>query len=190
MVQTSDGGYALAGFTYSFGAGDADYWLVKTDSAGNEQWNRTYGGANYDEARFFIQTSDDGYTLSGRTYSFGAGASDVWLVKVNASGILSGETGLVWTDSSSDTITVYRGASDPYWNFVRVQIFMDPLGRGLGDLNGDSKVNLQDLVILANAYGSRPGDAIWKINADIDGNGEVGLPDLVMLALHYGQNYS
>jgi len=45
LVETSDGGFALAGSTDSFGAGDADFWLVKTDMYGNMEWRRTYGGA-------------------------------------------------------------------------------------------------------------------------------------------------
>jgi outer membrane protein assembly factor BamB len=57
-----------------------------------------------------------------------------------------------------------------------------------GDLNGDFTVGLSDLVILANAYGSRPGDSKWNVNADMDGNGTVGLTDLVILATHYGQH--
>jgi hypothetical protein len=58
-----------------------------------------------------------------------------------------------------------------------------------GDINGDFKVNLQDLAILANAYGSKPTDAKWNANADVDGNGAIGLSDLVALAQHYGQHY-
>ncbi len=82
VVQTSDGGYALAGYTESFGAGWADFWLVKTDSAGNEEWNQTYGGSNDDLAYSVIETSDWGYAIAGRTESFGAGARDFCLVKV------------------------------------------------------------------------------------------------------------
>jgi parallel beta-helix repeat protein len=55
-----------------------------------------------------------------------------------------------------------------------------------GDINGDFKVDLQDLVSLANAYGSKPGDINWNPNADIAPPGIVGLSDLVTLALHYG----
>lgn len=51
------------------------------------------------------------------------------------------------------------------------------------------KVNLVDLVLLANAYGATPSNSKWNPNADIDGNGVVGLTDLVILALHYGQHY-
>jgi hypothetical protein len=58
-----------------------------------------------------------------------------------------------------------------------------------GDLNGDFKVNLQDLVILADAYGTTPGDTNWNPNTDINNNGKVSLTDLVILALHYGQHY-
>jgi hypothetical protein len=82
FVQTSDGGYAMAGDTRSFGAGEWDFWLVRTDSAGNMIWNKTYGGAGWDLAFSVIQTSDGGYAMAGATYSFGAGIDDFWLVKV------------------------------------------------------------------------------------------------------------
>jgi hypothetical protein len=59
----------------------------------------------------------------------------------------------------------------------------------LGDIDGNFKVNLADLVALAQAYASRPGDSNWNPNADIDGNGTVGLSDLVVLTQHYGQHY-
>jgi hypothetical protein len=59
----------------------------------------------------------------------------------------------------------------------------------LGDLDRDGKVSLADLVILAQAYGSRYGDSNWNPNADIDGNNIAELSDLVILALHYGQHY-
>jgi hypothetical protein len=58
-----------------------------------------------------------------------------------------------------------------------------------GDINGDFKVQLLDLVLLAHAYSSKPGDINWNTDADIDGNGIVGLSDLVALAQHYGQHY-
>ena len=84
--QTSDGGYALVGDTNSFGAGGNDFWLVKTDAAGNMQWNKTYGGTGTDTGISVFQTSDGGYALAGYTNSFGAGGKDVWLVKTDAAG--------------------------------------------------------------------------------------------------------
>jgi hypothetical protein len=58
-----------------------------------------------------------------------------------------------------------------------------------GDISGDYKATLSDLVLLAIAYGSHPGYSNWNPNADMDDNGVVGLSDLVILALHYGQHY-
>jgi len=86
LVETDDGGYAITGYTSSFGAGEFDFWLVKADSAGNEQWNKTYGGTSGDVARALVETVDGGYALTGYTRSFGAGGRDFWLVKTDANG--------------------------------------------------------------------------------------------------------
>ena len=82
LVQTRDGGYAIAGYTLSFGAGGFDFWLVKTDALGNLQWSQAYGGAYDEYAYSLIQTRDGGYAIAGETGSFGAGETDFWLVKV------------------------------------------------------------------------------------------------------------
>ena len=86
VQQTADGGYILAGYTQSYGAGRKDAWLVKTDSNGNELWNMSFGGASYDEALAVQPTPDDGYLFTGRTWSYGAGNADAWLLKTDSGG--------------------------------------------------------------------------------------------------------
>jgi hypothetical protein len=85
VVQTTDGGYALAGDSDSFGDGDQDFWLVKTDSSGNQMWNKTYGKEYGDFATSIVQTTDGGYALAGYSQSL-TRSSDFWLVKTDAEG--------------------------------------------------------------------------------------------------------
>lgn len=84
--QTSDGGYIIAGWTESFGAGLVDFYLIKTDSNGDTLWTREYGGAGSDYASSVDTTSDGGYIIGGYTNSFGAGVNDLYLVKTDADG--------------------------------------------------------------------------------------------------------
>jgi hypothetical protein len=86
IIQTKDGGYAIAGSTNSFGAGKPDFYVVKIDGSGNIQWTRTIGGESYDYGQSIIQTTDGGYAVAGYTESFGAGYSDFYVVKLDRSG--------------------------------------------------------------------------------------------------------
>ncbi|NQU35430.1 MAG: T9SS type A sorting domain-containing protein [Bacteroidetes bacterium] len=86
VQQTSDGGYVLACYTESYGAGYSDFWLIKTDANGDTLWTRTYGGNNSDGCKSVQQTSDGGYIVAGTTESYGSGEMDAWLVKTDASG--------------------------------------------------------------------------------------------------------
>ncbi|TKJ41938.1 hypothetical protein CEE36_07740 [candidate division TA06 bacterium B3_TA06] len=85
--QTVDGGYILAGYTESFGAGIRDIWLLKTDEAGDTLWTKTYGGPQYDAAYWVQQTEDGGYIITGHRdgpnyYMSG----DMWLLKTDPHG--------------------------------------------------------------------------------------------------------
>jgi hypothetical protein len=99
LQKTSDGGYIIAGYTYSFGEGSGDVYLIKTTTNGDTLWTKTYGGTSNDNGRYAQQTADGGYIISGTTESFGAGDIDFYLIKTNA----NGDT--LWTKTYGGTST-------------------------------------------------------------------------------------
>ena len=102
LQQTTDGGYILGGSSYSgisgnktsAGFGDRDYWVVKVDANGDKQWDKSFGGTNYDRLLCIQQTADGGYIVggysrsgaSGNKTSVAFGADDYWVMKLDANG--------------------------------------------------------------------------------------------------------
>jgi hypothetical protein len=82
-LNTVDGGYALFGYTESFGAGSRDLYLVLTDSEGNMFWNKTFGGPEFEGIGFSINTLDGGYLIGGYTQSYSNGENDYFIIKLN-----------------------------------------------------------------------------------------------------------
>jgi hypothetical protein len=86
IIKTSDGGYAIIGYTYSFAQGGRDMWLIKIDKDGSEQWSKTYGWV-YNETGFsLVQTNDDGFILVGSQWNYNVNKHNIWIVKVNKDG--------------------------------------------------------------------------------------------------------
>ena len=95
--QTTDGGYIVGGRTSSFGQGLIDAWVLKLNATGGVVWQKTYGGKGDDFASSAQQTSDGGYIVAGGTNSFGQGATDAWVLKLDATG------GVVWQKTYGGT---------------------------------------------------------------------------------------
>jgi len=135
VAQTSDGGYIVTGTTYSYGAGNGDIWLIKTDADGNEEWSELFGGSSYDGGYSVAETSDGGYIVSGDTASYGSGGSDVWLIKLS---------------DSDPQVTPGDGNGDGAVNALditkveRVIVALDAETPG-SDANGDGNINAMDI---------------------------------------------
>lgn len=108
VVVLEEGGYAIGGYTNSFGEGGFDFYLVKTEEDGTPIWQKSYGGSDWDKAHSIAQIpADSGFILVGETYSYGMGNSDVYMVR---------------TDQDGDTLwtKTYGGIQSDYANAVLV----------------------------------------------------------------------
>jgi len=104
LAIADDGGYALGGFTWSEGAGQSDFWLLKADAIGEQEWERTFGGVTRDAAHSIIRTSDDGFALAGWSESF-RGGDRFWVVKTDSEGRLQ------WSNSQQSASESSREVS-------------------------------------------------------------------------------
>jgi PKD repeat protein len=152
IEQTADGGYIIAGLTH-FGSGGYDEWLMKLDAAGNIEWNQYYGGGADDHGLYVNTTSDGGYIMSGFLQGIGFGATDISLIKVDASGNLQ------WSK-------IYGGAGSDWGDYVEqtpdggyvVTGYTDSYGAGGADvyiLKVDASGNLQ----WSKTYGTAGDDS-------------------------------
>ena len=139
--HTSDNGYIIGGSTESYGSGDFDFWLIKTDEFGKEQWNKTYGKEGYDFGEWVAQTNDGGYIQVGYTYSISENHSYVWLIK---------------TDENGEML----------WN----KYFGGPWRSGIGHHVEQTNDNGYIIVGGTYLYGSKTNLDVWLIKTDMYGN--------------------
>lgn len=154
VYQTPDGGYLVVGATSSFGAGNYDIFIIKTDSTGKELWHRAFGGKSNDYPAEFgaLQpTPDGGYLVVGYTWSYGQ-KCDIWLMKLNSFG------NMVWnkTIGGADVDFARSIIRCSDGNFVIVGRTTS-FGAGKGDVYV-VKVDAGGNVLWERAYGGSEGD--------------------------------
>jgi len=91
-IVTIDSGYAVVGYTNSFGMGGYDVYLLKLDQNGDTLWSRTFGGPDDDQASSIQQTTDGGFIISGYTNISGSNYSS-YLIKTDSNGMVNTITG-------------------------------------------------------------------------------------------------
>lgn len=161
VQQTTDGGYILAGSTQPFGLGYVKVYLVKTDATGDTLWTKTLGETENDAAYAVRQTADNGYAMTGYSFSWVTGGPDVFLMKTNSQG------DVMWTKT-------YGGLYDDMGysleqttdgGYVIAGFKGEPLEHDVFILKTDSKGD----TIWTKTYGGRYDDVASSIQQTRDG---------------------
>ncbi|VVB92510.1 Colicin E5 ribonuclease domain protein [uncultured archaeon] len=178
-LETADSGYIIAGIIFPMVDGpqsrmSSDAWLIKTDSTGNEQWNKTFGGKGETRALSIVQVSDGGYVLAGDTSSYGANGVDALLVKTDEKGneqwnLTFGGKFRDEANSVSQTkdggyilagSTMSFGSGD--WNGWLIKVSGEPMGTAAAPTPGQTEKAAGFEVVLATASLSAVYIFSWK----------------------------
>jgi hypothetical protein len=192
LQGTRDGGYVMAGYTSSLGQ-SSDLWLIKVDSLGGMQWDKTFGGSGEDVGYSVSQTRDGGYVVAGTTKSYGMGSEYLWLLRTDSNGtklwdrtfggfVSSSGDGAWSVNESRDGGYVITGYTRSYGAGAKDLwlVKTDSQGKKLWDRTfGGSKDDVGMSVVQTRddgyavtgrtaSYGSGKDD-IWLIKTDSDG---------------------
>lgn len=191
VIATDDGGYAMTGNTNSFSAGRSDVWVVRTNSAGDSLWARSYGGEWGEGGRTIVQTFDGGFAVAGKWREFRDGDDDFWLVRLNESGdtLWTRSYGFQYHDECNAMIQTSQGefilagfrsrgwsaGSEQFW-FVTVDgdgtVLQEGIAGGIGQdmANGVTVDNNGNIVLAGETYSFGSGlDDVWLVGF---GNGD------------------
>jgi len=169
--ETPDGGFVAVGYTEASGAGGQDAWVVRLDPAGEIVWQRTYGGAGMDQAWSVELLPGGGFLVAGGTTSFGAGATDYWLLELDPAGaVVRSRT---YGGPGED------GGGGPYAELT-VQCHPDPDGNlvlaSLSSSFGSGESDLWVLrldplgdVLWQRACGGPSEETVWQFTVTADG---------------------
>jgi len=181
VVQTTDGGYAVGGTSYSYNGdvsgnhGNGDFWVVKLDASGNIQWQKALGGSDLDQLNALAQTADGSYVAIGGTSSNDGdvsgnhGGADMWVVKLSASGNIQWQKALGGTMSDGGFSIIQTNDGD----FIISGSTASNDGNVSGNHGGNSdnwvvKLNVNGNLLWQKALGGSASDQGFSVIQTID----------------------
>lgn len=182
VIPTCDGGFVVMGSTSSLGENRADIYLLKIDGLGNIVWEKTFGGPGSDVGGGMAPTADGGFIITGSTNSYGGKATEVCLIKTDASGntvwqkVYDGTDGGggVIVAQTSDGGFIISGGTYPYTapGPIVTSFFLlktDPTGKLLWlETYDSSRYNNSALVVPAADGGYMVALQIGSVFLDVD----------------------
>jgi len=193
ILVNDDGGFVILGSTESYGNGDSDIWLIKTDSYGSEEWSRTYGSGSKDIGQSILTTYDGGHLIGYKIESFGLGGTSIGLLRVDANGnelwtrTIGGSTAIssssfqkVSDDQYVMVCSRFNNGNNAYDTYlIKINdsgdILWDKTYGGSNSDYGYSVINTLDsgFAILGSTHnfgnGSKNSSDIWLIKTDSEG---------------------
>lgn len=171
VKETADGGFVVAGLTESFSNGGQDMWVFKLDAMGEVEWEKSYGGAGEEQAWSVDETGDGGYVIAGGTTSYGAGGSDLLVIRLDASGDIVWQKALGGADDDAPggeySEHVARAFVDADGNIVASTVTLS-FGAGDSDI-WVVKLNPDGEVLWEFAYGDEDEDGMWMAQEHVGG---------------------
>ncbi|MBA3648664.1 MAG: T9SS type A sorting domain-containing protein [Chitinophagales bacterium] len=161
--NTSDGGMLITGHTKSFGAGDCDGYVIRTDANGRELWEHTYGGIGDDVVYGEAELPNGDFIMTGFTENFGAAGRDIFLIRTDAGG------NLTWTKTIG-------GSADDYGKFIALthdgNIVLGATTNSYGAGDNDFflvKADFDGNVLWTKTIGGIANDDMWSMHVTTDG---------------------
>lgn len=163
ILETLDGGYVIIGSARSY-SGNNDVYVVKLNSIGILQWEKTFGGSGDDDGQTVTQLADSSFIISGNTNSYGSGLFDFYLLRIDKNG------GLIFSK------TFGGNQADRAWGHIttssnEILIAGSTFSFGAGGADGYLvKTDINGNLVWSKAYGSNLNDRFFCINGTTDGN--------------------
>jgi hypothetical protein len=203
VTQTTDGGYAAAGYTNSSGIGGNYGLLIKTDAEGDPVIPELSFDARASSKNVLGQDYGLNMTVTAADLSDYA---ETFNITVYANTTCVASQDIAFSSGNSTTVTFTWDTTGFAYGDYTISAYAVPVTNETntastncvggnvvvtipGDVNGDFKVDMKDIAIVARAFGSTAGSSNWNPNCDINGDGTVNMRDIALAARHFGQHY-